>query len=245
MQYWSALQVINQVAGEAGLPKVATLFATDDVNSVQNNQMLSALNSAGNELLLYYPWEQFHKELIVQLVAGQSGYPLPDDWSYFIDQTQWDRTNHWPLSGPKSPQEWAWYKGGLVASFPRVRYRVMNNKLEFYPTPASNSSFTMSMEYVSSNWVMGANSLDQLPNQEMVISDGDQCWYHPWLLVKYTKLKWLQLKGFDQSAASADFQRMYDSLKGKDVGASVLSLVPVRGPLFIGPQNIPDGNWNV
>jgi hypothetical protein len=139
MQYWSALQIVNQVAGEVGLSKVVTLFAPDDVNSVQSNQLLAALNSAGNELLLYYPWEQFSKEFAVDLVAGQGSYALPPDWAYFIDQTQWDQTNHWPLLGPKSAAEWAWLKGGLLASFPRMRYRVMGNKFEVWPVPQSNS----------------------------------------------------------------------------------------------------------
>jgi len=243
MQYWPALQIVNQVAGEVGLAKVQTLFGPDDANVVQNNQLLAALNSAGNELGLYYPWEQFRKEWLVQLELDKGAYDLPPGWSYFIDQTQWDRTNHWPLLGPKSAAEWAWLKGGLLASFPRMRYRVMNNKLEVWPIPASNSLWQISMEYVSDNWVQGAGS--QVPNQSMIIADGDVVWYHPWLMVKYTKLKWLQLKGFPETAAQNDFQRMYESLKGKDVGAPVLSLTPQRTPFFIGPWSVPDGNWNV
>lgn len=246
MQYWDALKIVNQVTGEVGQPKVVSMFGVDDINEVLSRQMLAALNSAGNELLLYYPWEQFHGEFIVQPIPDVGAYDLPPDWSYFIDQTQWDRTNHWPLLGPKSPQEWAWLKGGLLASFPRMRYRVMDNKFQLWPVPTVGSLFTLSMEYVSCNWVMGANPPSPgVPNQDMVIADGDQVQYHPWLMVKYTKLKWLQLKGFDSTAASSDFQRMYDSLKGKDVGAQVLSLVPQKTPFFIGPWSIPDGNWNV
>ena len=241
MQYWPALQVLNQVAGEVGLPKMETIVVADNV---QVNQLLAALNSAGNELNLYYPWEQFHKEIEYQLIADVGNYDLPDDWLYFIDQTQWDRTNHWPLLGPKSASEWAWLKGGLLASFPRMRYRVMANKLEFWPTPASNSQFRMAMEYVSGWWVQADGA--PVASKAFVDADGDTLWYHPWLLIKYTKLKWFQLKGFPQAdAAAADFKMMYDSLKGKDVGAQVLSLVPQKTPFFIGPWSIPDGNWNV
>ena len=245
MQYWPALQIVNQVAGETGQTQVQTLFNPDDLTNTQNAQLLAALQSAGNELMLYYPWEQFHKELVIDLVADVGAYDLPGDWAYFIDQTQWDRTNHWPLLGPKSPAEWAWLKGGLLASFPRMRYRVMGNKIEFWPTPASNSEFHMAMEYVSGNWVQTTTATDGKPDAALVKADGDICWYHPWLMVKYTKLKWLQLKGFDQAAAQADFQRMWESLRGKDTGAQVLSLVPQQTPFFIGPWSIPDGNWNV
>lgn len=245
MDYWPALQIVNQVAGETGQTLVPTLFNPDDLSDTQNLQLLSALQSAGNELMMYYPWEQFRKELIIQLVAGVGAYPLPHDWAYFIDQTQWDRTNHWPLLGPKSAAEWAWLKGGLLASFPRMRFRVMKNHIEFWPVPESNSEFTMSMEYMIGNWVQTTDAVEQEPNAAYIKADGDICWYHPWLLVKYTKLKWLQLKGFDQSAATADFARLYDALKGKDTGAQVLSLAPRSTPFFIGPWSVPDGNWNV
>lgn len=245
MQYWPALQIVNQVAGEVGLGRVSTLFAPDDQNTVQSTQLLAALNSAGNELGFYYPWEQFKQEWVIQLQLGKGSYDLPPGWSYFIDQTQWDRTNHWPLLGPKSPAEWAWLKGGLLASFPRMRYRVMGNKFEVFPVPASNSLFELSMEYVSENWAQGPGSADQKPDKSMVTVDGDIVWYQPWLMVKYTKLKWLEIKDFPQEAARSDFMKMFDALKGKDVGAQVLSLVPRTTPFFIGPWSIPDGNWNV
>ena len=243
MRYWSALDIINQVSAEVGLARVQTLFDANDVQEVQSSQLLAALQAAGNALVQFYPWEQFKKEWVFTLVAGQGSYPLPDDWDYFIDQTQWDRTNHWPLMGPKNPAEWAWLKGGLIASFPRIRYRVMNNNFEVFPVPTSDTKFEFAMEYVSTDWVQGAGS--QKPNQAMVKADGDVVWFHPWLIIKYTKLKWLQLKNFPTDSAAADFQRMWDATLGKDVGAPVLSLVPKQTPFFIGPWSVPDSSWGV
>ena len=52
-QYWKALDVINQIAGELGLPKAQSLVGE---GTVQTTQLLALLNSAGNELLNYYPW---------------------------------------------------------------------------------------------------------------------------------------------------------------------------------------------
>src|SRR5262245_40796327 len=99
MAYWSALSIVSQAAAELGLPRPTSLFGTDDV---QTNQLLAYLNSSGNELLLYYPWEQFLETWTFSTVEGQDRYDLPLDWKYFLDQTQWDRTDHWPLLGPKS-----------------------------------------------------------------------------------------------------------------------------------------------
>lgn len=238
MQYWPALDIVNQVSGETGQSKVSSLFDATSNEDVQSNQMLAALQAAGNELLLFYPFAQFIRTLSLPLVIGQGGYALPADWAYFVDQTQWDASG--PLMGPKSAAEWAWLKSGTLGPS-GTRYRVMADKLEFLPVPASVSN--VSMEYISCNWVQSANA--STPDASMVRADGDIVWYHPWLMVKYTKLKWLQLKGFDQSAAAADFQRIYEALKGKDVGAEVLSLVRTSSPQWIGWSNIPDGSWSV
>ena len=240
VQYWTALDVLKQVAGELGLPRPASITGIEDVQSIQ---LLSLLNSGGNELLMYYPWEQFTKDWVFQTVVDQGAYPLPDDWAYFRDQTQWDRTNHWPLLGPKSPQEWAWLKGALVAALPRQRFRVADNTLLIWPVPAAGATpsiVTMAMEYVSHNWVEGVGG-----PQDMIISDGDILRYNPWMLIKFVKFKFYELKGFPTTGVNADFMRIFNSLTGKDVGAKILSLSPQITSQYLGPWSVPDGSWNV
>ena len=238
MQYWSALGIIQQVAGELGLPRPETIVASSDV---QVNQLTALLNASGNELLTYYTWEQFIHQWTWPTVNGQADYPLPTDWLYFTDQTQWDQTNHWPLLGPKSPQEWAWLKSGQVAALPRMRYRVYQGKFWLVPTPGA-TPFTMSMEYVTKNWVQKATV--PITYDELVTADGDSILYHPWLIIKFLKLKFYELKGFDTTAPQADFMRVFQSMSGKSKGAPVLSLTPYASPVFIGPWSIPDGSWS-
>jgi hypothetical protein len=134
-----------------------------------------------------------------------------------------------------------------------MRYRVMNNKFSVWPVPSLATSATndppefapyqIAMEYVISNWVIKAATPD-VPTAEMVTEDGDICMYNPWLLIKFTKVKFYQLKQFDASGVQADFMLMFNSLTGKDVGAGVLSLSPGYPPQFLGVWNIPDGSWN-
>jgi len=241
MNYWTSLKILNQVAGELGLPQVSTLSGITDIQSVQ---LLAMLNSAGNELVLYYPWEQFTKEWAFDTVSGQGAYDLPADWNYAKDQTQWDRTNHWPLIGPKSAQEWAWLKGGLLATAPRLRYRIMANKLNLWPIPVSTSSqptYTIAQEYVSKNWVLTGGGTPT----DMVVLDTDIVQYEPWLINKYVKLKFYELKGFNTAGVQSDFQRIFDSLTGKDVGAPILNLSPRPTSQYLGPWSVPDGSWAV
>ena len=236
-QYWTAIQVLTQTAGELGLPRPTTVTGLTDVQSIQ---LLAMLNSAGNELQLYYPWEQFLKELTFTTVIGQEEYALPDDLAYFTDQTQWDRTNHWPLLGPKSAQEWAWLKGALVAALPRQRYRIMNNKLMIWPKAGVVAN--MAMEYVKKNWVLDVTSSVET---DMIAHDGDQLLYNPWLLVKFVKFKFMELKGLPSKGAQSDFMRIFNSLTGKDTGGKILSLAPTVTSPYLGPWSVQDGSWNV
>jgi len=241
-QYWSALQVLTQVAGELGLPAPPTITGIQDVQSIQ---LLSLLNSAGNELMLYYPWEQFTKEWEFYTEIDKSEYELPSDYNYFKDQTQWDRTNHWPLLGPKSAQEWAWLKGSLVAPLPRLRFRIADNLFKIYPTPNTSFSptpaFKLAMEYVQKYWILQD---DGVTPADMIHQDGDSLRYNPWLLVKFVKFKFYELKGFSTAGVNGDFMRVFNSLTGKDTGAEKLSLAPVYTSPYIGPWSVPDGSWN-
>lgn len=235
--YWAALDILKQVAGELGLPRPNTIVGIEDIQSVQ---LLSLLNSSGNELMIYYPWEQFAKEWVFTTIPGQSDYDLPSDWNYFRDQTQWDRTDHWPLLGPKSAQEWAWLKGSLVAALPRQRFRVSGDKFKLHPTPGS-PGVTMAMEYITKAWVRttGAALVD------MITLDADVVLFNPWMVIKYVKYKFYDLKGFPTTGVQADFLRVFNSVTGKDVGAKILSLAPRPTSEYIGPWSVPDGSWPI
>jgi hypothetical protein len=237
MAYWTALQIASQAWGELGLTRLTTLTSASDEQAVQ---FLALLNSAGNELQLYYPWEQFLTELVVNTEIGKDAYDLPPDLAYFTDQTQWDRTNHWPLLGPKSAQEWAWLKGALVAALPRQRYRIMNDKLLLWPVPAA--IVTMAMEYVSKNWVAKTLGGDET---DLVTQDSDFVLYNPWLLVKFLKFKFIEQKNFPTKGVQADFLRIFNSITGKDTGGSILSLVPSVTSAYLGPWSVQDGSWQV
>jgi hypothetical protein len=240
-EYWNASAILAQTAGELGLPQLATIASVTDVQAIQ---LVSLLNAAGNDLLLFYPWQQFSKEWTFNtstLDPVTGDIDLPTDWSYFRDQTQWDRSNHWPLLGPKSPQEWAWLKGSLVAALPRQRYRVADGKFKLWPIPADPYS-DMAMEYVSQHWVIQSSGLTPA---SMVIADADEVLYNPWLMVKFLKLKFYELKGFPTDGVRGDFMRLYNSLTGKDVGGAILSLAPRPVSQFLDYRSIPDGNWGV
>ena len=244
-RYWTALQITNQVAGELGLTPVSTVVVQSDVQVLQ---LLALLNAAGNELLLYYPWEQFRKEWVLETSIGTGAYSLPADWNYALDQTQWDRTNHWPLLGPKTAQEWAWLKGGLLATAPRMRYRIYDNQFHIWPVPEVQSSpntFKLALEYVVRTWATTLSDTQTPVPTDYVTKDEDMVMYDPWLVVKLVKMKFYELKGFETTNVQSDFMRVFNALTGKDTGAPILSLASRPMSQYLGPWSVPDGNWNV
>ena len=248
----NVLWVVQQAMAELGLPtprEVAT--SQDDLV----RQFLALLNRCGYELVQGYPWEQLDKQFIIETVEGKAEYALPADWSYFIDQTQWDRTNHWPLLGPKSPQEWQWLKGGLLSSGPRLRYRVWGGKFDLFPTPSATNTpsadtntgvfapWTLAMEYISRNWLQDANVANT--TYDMVQADTNIVLLDPWIVTSYLKLKFRESKGLDNATFKEDFVQLFWSRTGKNKGAPILTMAPRARTMLIGVNNIPDGSWNV
>jgi len=240
MSYWTPLAIVNQAAGELGLNPVASSVDAADTQAVL---FLALLQTSGNELLQYYPWEQFAKPFTITLVAAQEEYALPTDLAYFRDQTQWDSTNHWPLLGPKSAQEWAWLKNSFVATLPRMRYRIQGDKFKVFPIPPVGTTQSFYMEYIS-NWWIANVATPTVPAKSLITLDSDVVLYDPWLIIKYIKLKFYELKGFNTSGVRADFTRIFEALTGKDTGAEKLSLAPQFQTPYVGAWSIPDGSWS-
>ena len=248
---WSVLAVVSQAMVEMGLPKPIQVVGSPD-QTVQ--QFLALLNRAGSDIVLGYPWEQLTKEYLFNtgnctvVTEGSVSImvqPLPSDWSYFLDQTQWDRTNHWPLLGPKTAQEWQWLKGGLLSSGPRIRYRVVGGNLELFPGafPPAQPYSDIAMEYVADTWLKSTATTNTF--YPLVQDDTDLILFDPWVISAYLKLKYWEAKGLDTTAYAKDFVAVWEARIGKNKGAPVLTLAPRARSMLIGINNIPDGSWNV
>jgi len=237
----TALQIIQQACGELGLPTPDAVAGTTEETNIQ---MLALLNAAGYDLAANYQWEELNSEYLFDTVADQMEYPLPDDYNYFLDSTGWDRSNRWPLLGPVSQQEWQALVAAKVQAVSRTYYMLRNKKISLWPVPYVGDGFTdprkLAISYASLNWVMDASDTTSKP---MINQDGDVPRLNPWLLIKFLKLKTWQAKGFNTEALATDFKVMFESISAKSKGSRVLSLAPKTGTVFIGVQNVPEGNW--
>lgn len=175
---------------------------------------------------------------VADLVFTQTKYVLPTDWDRQINRTQWDKTNHWELMGPKTAQEWQYLKGGIVSTGPRIRYRILGNTFQIWP-PTTTSS-RLGFEYMSNSWVV---AVDGFTYKQLFDTDTDTALFRDRLLITGAKYEFFSQKGFDVTELGKDYDEEIAKEMSSDKGAPTLSLAQQSGNMFIGPGSVQDGNY--
>lgn len=164
-------------------------------------------------------------------------YTFPSDYDRPIDRTQWDKTKHWEMLGPETPQQWQWLKSGFIATGPRVRFRPMGGKFVIWP-PISSEEL-LGFEYISKNWARDVNDTAK----SSFTADTDYCIFPDRLMVIGLKLKFFEAKQFDTTAHYRDWLSQKDIAKANDSGSPTLSFAPTPSQALIGMANVPDSGY--
>ena len=201
-----------------GIPQDCYIVTVDSLTQVTLNQPATA---AGTSTLTF----------------GKAQYPLPDDYDRLVDRTQWDKTKHWEMLGPESAQQWQWLKSGYIATGPRLRWRLLGQYFQIWPL--SSTSEYLGFEYISNGWATSAAGV----SKSAFTADDDTCIFPTRLMTLFTKMKYMEIKGFDATAMTRDFKRFLDIAKAEDSGAATLSFAPKPSQVLIGYANIPDSGY--
>lgn len=178
------------------------------------------------------------------VVFAQEAYPLPSDFAYMVQQTNWDRNFRWQLLGPINAQEWQTIKSGISPVGPRMRFRIMGNQFYVNPVGSSSSVYTDTLvyEYVSNSWVAlsgsttGTKSAFTLDNDVAVIPED--------LLTLSLKWRYLRAKGMSYEEEQKQFQEKLDRTIGRSASARSLPLDSrAKGFNLLGSNNVPDTGY--
>jgi hypothetical protein len=172
-----------------------------------------------------------------QINFSQTIYPLPNDFETITDRTQWDKTKHWEMLGPEDAQQWQWLKSGYISTGPRMRWRILGSTFQVWPP--MNTQEYLGFEYRSKGWAR--NAAGDVKNS--FTQDSDTTVFDDRIMVLYTKLKYFQIKSFDTTALTQDYQRYLSIAKANDKGAPNLSFAPYPTKVLIGWANIPDTGY--
>jgi hypothetical protein len=218
----TANDILNQVGVEVGLEPVNDPFSSTDKSY---RQMKYLINTAGEELSALFPWDFLRKEWTFTTAnPGDTGdYELPSDFLYMMNQSGWDRTNYNPITGPLTPQDWAYLLGrDMVSSTIYMSYRLTEDKLSLYPQPPADG-VEVAFEYINRNWVLDSNRT---------------------LIGRMLKVKFLEAKGMDTTKAQADLNQSFGLLTGTNKGAPILTAKTSRRSFpYLDYYSIPETGY--
>lgn len=244
-RYDTAGDIINDAATEVGLTAVSDPYISTDPAFIQ---LCRLMTTAGQEMLSLHQWQKFVKaHSITAIVPPDTGnYDLPDDFAYLIDQTGWTPTNGGnglPLGGPLSEQDWTYLVNtNLAASQIYVSFKIAEGQIQLLPQPPANGTI-INFEYISRWWV--ADPGTTTPAKDRCVASDDVVLFEPILIKKFLKLRFLEAKGFDTTAAAGQFLTMFQAWTGKDVSAPVLNMARSRFFPYLGYRNIPETNFGL
>ena len=236
-------EAVTRVAALVGFPAPADPVSSGDPAA---KQLVLAVNESGRELLGLYPWSDFIRNgsqimdsADVVPPARYAEYDLPEDFLMFIDQTQWNASTQLPGIGPINPQQWQQLQVRLADTLFQITWRVAGGKLQAN-NPGTQQEFVY--QYISQAWVQDGDTPTQFKN--VASRNNDVLLLDDFLLVRLARAKWLEYKGFDNSAAMRDFLNSAESRFGQAKGAPTLNLAR-GGPgyRYLGYANMPDTNY--
>lgn len=238
-------EAVNRVSALVGFP--APLSATASTDPAVK-QLILAINESGVELLGLYPWNEFIRsgsqtvnsaDVVPPLRYAE--YDLPEDFLMFVDQTQWNETTQLPGIGPINPQQWQQLQVRLADTLFQITWRVAGGKLQINNPGDTDQEFVF--QYISQGWVQDGDTPTQFKN--IATRNTDLLLVDYFLLVRLARAKWLEYKGFDNTAAMRDFLNSAESRFGQEKGAPILNLSGNHGYRYLGFINMPDTNYGV
>lgn len=216
-QYW-------QVAG-AGIPLAARIISVDSPTQVTLSMECTS-TVAGTPLTF-----------------SQDTYAEPSDFDHFIGNTWWDRTNHWSLLGPTSPQDDQWHRSGIFATGPRRYFRQSGpyaNNYRIWPPPSELvEPLQLVFEYVSNAPILTGGNV--ATRNRLWTTDTDTSLIDDRAIIMGIKWRIWEQKGFAWASKRTDYDNYVDRLVARDGGNKTLSLVPRENNVYLTSANVQDG----
>lgn len=217
----AALSAGTWQAVNTSIPTDTFILSVDSATQVTLTQTPSAAGTAAS------------------ITFSQLKYTLPADYDRKISRTDWDKTKHWQILGPKTAQEWQWLKSGYISVGPRMRFRLLGNFFQVWPPPTTNEY--CGFEYVSKFWCLA--TAGTAPTKKAFSVDTDTTVFPDSLITALIRYKYFQVKGFDTGELREEYEKQKSIAKANDADAQTLNFAPRIADVLITQQNIPDTGY--
>ena len=234
----SLLTIIQNFCRRQNVPVPATVYGTTDPQILQ---VMALLEEEGNDLSGRGSWEGITFEATLSTLAAEDQGAMAtiasNGYRYIKNGSIWDRTTRLPVNGPVDANDWQAIKA-LAITGPRYQYRIRGGKLLATPNPPAGNDWRF--EYVSHNWILGANGVTY---KQYFTLDTDTMLLPEALLMMGLRWRWLREKGQDYSELFRTYEIQVNAALSRDGAKKTLNMgdAASRAPLpgvFVSP-----GNW--
>ena len=172
----------------------------------------------------------------IPITFCKTKYTMPVDFDRPIDRTQWDKSKHWEMLGPETPQQWQWLKSGYISTGPRIRWTYLGGFFQIWPAVSSP-------EYLGFEYISNGAAFDNAGNRKQYFTeDTDTCIFPDGLMIVGLKSYYYQAKGFGDQYKD-EFENLWSIAKANDSGSASLQMAPNPLNTLIGWENIPDSGY--
>ncbi len=232
-------RTVTNIPSTAGLDRT---YALSSIGSPQA-QRITSVSSSTSVLL---DMEQTADATGTTLTFAKDTYDIPEDFDRYIGNTWWDRTNHWRLLGPDSPQMRQYIRSGIFATGPRVRWTQVGRRPAawvMWPPPFGTNGpqvpDALVWEYVSENWVLKSDDT----TAPFFTADTDVPLIDPELIIMGVKWRMWQIKGFEYASMQQEYIDAVSAKFASDGGIPDVYLNRRGSPSLISSANVQDGFW--
>lgn len=233
--------LITSASSTAGI--VANAYAVVGNGQPAAQRVLEIVDATPGAGIIRVEMESVATQVGAALTFARDTYELPSDFDRYIPQTWWDRTNHWALIGPQSPQFDQWQRSGIVTTGPRLRWRQIGagrTVFRLWPPPTATSTpDALVFEYVNDGWVMHIDG--SLGNK--FTADTDVTLFDDQIPILGCKWRMWQIKGFAYAAMQQEYLDFVNREIARDGGMPSLSMTRRKFPYLISSANVQDGNF--
>jgi len=227
----TALQLVQTAAGRMSITVPTALFSSTDQQVIQ---LRNLLNEEGIALTRdpQVAWTCLMREKTFLTTATEAQTnAIPADFSWYLNDTMWNRTQMVKVGGPASPEEWQMLKSLAILSLPAAVFRFRDEDLLMYPTQAADQ--TCAYEYSTTYWVAG--------DKTYMTADADTTPLDDEVMILGIMWRFLQAKGLDYAEPFRNYELAKQNKIGRDGGKRKIYL----GGGIPNPwnANIPTGGW--